>query len=44
MTNQELIQKYPFLQIRNAFTDEIVDSQFTMLDEMPDGWKKAFGE
>lgn len=36
MTNQELLNKYPFLKIKN--------SPITWLDVMPDGWRKAFGE
>lgn len=47
MTNRELIGTYPFLLPRNLWTDEAVenyDYEFTRLDEMPAGWRKAFGE
>jgi hypothetical protein len=36
MNNKELLEKYPFLKIKN--------SPVTWLDAMPDGWRKAFGE
>ena len=50
MTNKELIKRYPFLIPRNVFTDKIVidldaeEIEHTLLDEVPDGWRKAFGE
>lgn len=45
MTNKELIERYPFLRPRNCFTDEIIeDADYTELDDMPEGWRKAFGE
>ena len=43
MNNIELIKKYPWLQIRNIWTSEKLDSEFTWLDDLPEGWKKAFG-
>lgn len=46
MNNRELIEKYPWLQIRNVWTGELVepkDYEFTWLDDLPDGWRKAFG-
>lgn len=46
MNNKELIEKYPWLQIRNVWTGELVepeDYEFTWLDDLPDGWRKAFG-
>lgn len=43
MNNQELIKKYPWLQIRNVWSDEKTDSEFTWLDDLPYGWRKAFG-
>lgn len=45
--NKALISRFPFLLPRNCFTDEVVkgyDYSFTELDNMPDGWRKAFGE
>lgn len=45
--NKALIERYPFLLPRNRFTGKVVadyDYSFTELDDMPDGWRKAFGE
>lgn len=47
MTNKELINKYPWLLPRNRFTDKVnpnYDYNYTELDDMPDGWRVAFGE
>lgn len=47
MTNKELIERYPFLLPRSVWTDKVYedfDYSWTVLDEMPDGWRKAFGE
>ena len=42
--NKILIEKYPFLRIRNAWTGELDDTyEFTWLDDMPKGWRKCFG-
>lgn len=35
--NNKLIEKYPFLKIDG-------ESKYNMLDDMPEGWRKAFGE
>ena len=43
MNNIELIKKYPWLQIRNVWTNEKLDDEFTWLDDLPGGWRKAFG-
>lgn len=46
MNNKTLIKKYPWLQIRNNFTGELLDPEYyelTWLDDMPNGWRKAFG-
>ncbi len=45
MTNKELIERYPFLQIRDIFTNEpmLEWEEFTMLDDMPKGWRESFG-
>lgn len=43
MDNKELIKKYPWLQIRNVWTNEKLDDEFTWLDDLPEGWRKAFG-
>lgn len=45
MTNQELIEKYPWLRITNRWTGEYIENaEGTELDLMPPGWRKAFGE
>ena len=53
MTGKELKERYPFLIPRNRFTDKICDGigmtqeeyeNWSELDDMPDGWRKAFGE
>lgn len=45
--NKELIEKYPWLLPRDRWTGEVIenyDYSFTELDDMPDGWRIAFGE
>ena len=47
MDNKELIAEYPFLLPRNVFTGKVSDDydyRYTLLDDMPRGWKGAFGE
>ena len=49
MTNTELVERYPFLILRNAWTGQVIDNydpekHGTYLDDMPEGWKIAFGE
>lgn len=43
--NKKLIKNYPFLMVRNVWTGEPGENpyQFTWLDQLPDGWRKAFG-
>jgi len=44
--NKGLIEKYPWLLPRNRWTGEVVedyDYHWTELDEMPEGWRIAFG-
>lgn len=44
---KQLIKEYPFLYPRNEWTDEPIedfDYTYTILDDMPAGWVKAFGE
>lgn len=43
MNNIELIKKYPWLQLRNVWTNEKLDNEFTWLDDLPEGWRKSFG-
>lgn len=42
--NKRLIEEYPFLARRNYLGEIIENDKWTYLDEMPEGWKKAFGE
>lgn len=45
--NKQLIKKYPFLLPHSRWTGEVpsdYDYSYTELDDMPDGWRKAFGE
>lgn len=48
MDNNELLDKYPWLKLRNVWTneeiEEIEDNEFTWLDDMPEGWRVSFGE
>lgn len=41
--NWLLIKKYPWLQCRNVWNDKKLGYDFTWLDDMPQGWRKAFG-
>ena len=44
--NQLLISRYPFLLPRNDWTGEVsedYDYEYTLLDEIPEGWRNAFG-
>lgn len=44
--NQQLIKRYPFLLPRNRFSDEVPEDYFyeyTELDALNTGWRKAFG-
>lgn len=45
--NKRLVEEYPFLLPRNRFTGKVPDDydfSYTELDEMPKGWRIAFGE
>ena len=45
--NKRLMKEYPLLIPRKRETGEILDGDnysYTILDPMPKGWKKAFGE
>ena len=44
MENKRLCKRYPFLIIRNWRNDEPIGYNFTYLDDMPEGWRKAFGK
>ena len=47
MYSRYLIDKFPFLLPRHIYTDEVpkdYDYSYTELDEMPNGWRDAFGE
>lgn len=45
--NEELINRYPFLRIKNVWTGKPAyddgQNKYTYLDDFPDGWRKAFG-
>lgn len=43
MNNVELIKKYPWLQLRDVWSGKKLDSEFTWLDDLPEGWRNAFG-
>lgn len=45
--NKKLLDKYPFLLPRNVWTDEVLEDynyEYTIMDEIPIGWRIAFGE
>ena len=45
--NKELVEKYPWLKPRNAWTGEELedyDYEFTLMDDIPEGWRIAFGD
>lgn len=45
--NKELCERFPFLIPYSIWTGEIIDGyeyEYTILDEMPGGWRTAFGE
>ena len=45
MTYEELIEKYPFLEIKdNSCYTTLPPNKYTWLDDLEDGWRKAFGE
>lgn len=41
--NYFLVKKYPWLQCRNVWSGEKLGYDFIWIDDMPKGWKKAFG-
>lgn len=44
-SNKRLLKKYPFLRLRNAFTGKKLKGyNFTVLEFLPIGWRKAFAE
>ena len=43
--NKKLCERYPFLTPRNVWTGEFVGNyDWTLFDEIPTGWRKAFGK
>ena len=45
--NKALIEKYPFLRTTDPWTGDTYDDDdysSTWLDDMPEGWRRAFGE
>lgn len=43
MKYKRICRRYPFLIIRNWKTDEPIEYPYTYLDDMPEGWRRAFG-
>ena len=43
MKYNKLCKRYPFLVIRHWRTDKPIEYPYTYLDDMPDGWRRAFG-
>ena len=44
--NKQLIEQYPFLMPYNIWTGKPIDDydyEYIWLDDMPDGWRNAFG-
>lgn len=46
MDNNELVKEYPWLKIRNVWTGQEIDNdnEFTWFDDLPQGWRIAFGK
>ena len=44
MKYKRICKRYPFLIIRNWKTDKPIEYPYTYLDDMPDGWRRAFGK
>ena len=43
MKYKRICKRYPFLIIRNWKTDKPIEYPYTYLDDIPYGWKRAFG-
>ena len=41
---RRLCRKYPFLKVRNVCTGKFMGYSCSMLDWLPEGWRKAFGD
>jgi len=44
MKYKRICKHYPFLIIRNWKTDKPIEYPYTYLDDMPSGWRQAFGK
>ena len=45
--NKELVERHPYLLPRNVFSDEVrgdYNYEFTLYDDIPEGWRIGFGE
>ena len=44
--NKQLLEEFPFIRPRSWYSGEPIDIDYTytILDDMPTGWKMAFGE
>lgn len=43
LKNKKILKRYPFLQFNDWWGRPIKTYDFTMLDDMPNGWRKCFG-
>lgn len=44
LKNKRLLKKYPFIRAVDWYANPIKGYDFTLLDDIPRGWKKTFGE
>lgn len=42
--NYLLVKKYPWLQCKNVWNGKKLGYEFTWYDDIPQGWRKAFGK
>lgn len=42
--NYFFCKKYPFWKLKNVWTNEFMGYEYTWYDEIPEGWRKAFGK
>ena len=42
--NYFFCKKYPFWKLKNVWTNEFMGYEYTWYDEIPQGWRKAFGK
>lgn len=44
LKNFFFLLRYPFMKVRNVWTGKFLGYKYTMYDEIPVGWRKAFGK